>query len=48
MTSSRWPAATAVQFTPTLIGSGEMDVEGLRDDMAAEPVMRSGEWAFEI
>jgi aminopeptidase len=31
-----------------MIGSGEIDVDGVRDDGAAEPVMRSGEWAFKI
>ncbi len=31
-----------------MVGSGEMDVDGLRDGSNPEPVMRSGEWAFEI
>ena len=31
-----------------MIGSGEMDVDGLTEGGAAEPVMRSGEWAFEV
>jgi aminopeptidase len=30
-----------------MIGSGEMDVDGLREDGTLEPVMRAGEWAFE-
>jgi len=30
-----------------MIGSGEMDVDGLTEGGAVEPVMRSGEWAFE-
>jgi aminopeptidase len=30
-----------------MIGSGEMDVDGLTKDGTAEPIMRSGEWAFE-
>ncbi|MCK4450855.1 MAG: aminopeptidase [Anaerolineae bacterium] len=30
-----------------MIGSGEMDVDGLTEDGTAEPVMRGGEWAFE-
>ena len=30
-----------------MIGSGKMDVDGLMEDGAAEPIMRSGEWAFE-
>jgi aminopeptidase len=31
-----------------MFGSGEMDVDGLMDDGEAEPVMRAGEWAFEL
>ncbi len=31
-----------------MIGSGEIDVDGVRGDGVAEPVMRSGEWAFKI
>ena len=31
-----------------MIGSGEMDVDGLTADGTAEPVMRAGEWAFEV
>jgi aminopeptidase len=31
-----------------MIGSGEMDVHGLTEDGTAEPIMRSGEWAFEV
>ncbi len=30
-----------------MIGSGEMDVDGLSNDGTAEPVMRAGEWAFQ-
>ena len=30
-----------------MIGSGEMDVDGIRGDSTTEPLMRSGEWAFE-
>lgn len=29
-----------------MIGSGEMEIMGMRDDGPEEPVMRSGEWAF--
>jgi aminopeptidase len=29
-----------------MIGSGEMDVDGLTPDGTAEPIMRGGEWAF--
>ena len=31
-----------------MIGSGEIDVDGQREDGAIEPVMRQGEWAFEV
>jgi aminopeptidase len=31
-----------------MIGSGEMDVDGIRKDGLTEAVMRSGEWAFNI
>ncbi len=31
-----------------MIGSGEMDVDGILEDGTAEPIMRNGEWAFEV
>jgi aminopeptidase len=31
-----------------MIGSGEMNVDGILDEGTSEPVMRKGEWAFEI
>jgi len=31
-----------------MIGSAEMDVDGIRADGVAEPVMRGGEWTFEM
>ncbi len=31
-----------------MIGSGEMDVDGILEDNNTEPVMRNGEWAFKI
>jgi aminopeptidase len=31
-----------------MIGSGEMDVDGVREDGEREPVMRRGEWAFDV
>ena len=31
-----------------MIGSGEMNVDGILDDETTEPVMRNGEWAFEV
>ena len=30
-----------------MIGSPEMDIDGLREDGTREPVMRQGEWAFD-
>ena len=31
-----------------MIGSGEMNVDGILDDGTREPIMRNGEWFFEI
>jgi aminopeptidase len=31
-----------------MIGSGQIDVDGLTDAGASEPVMRRGEWAFDV
>ncbi|MFX0074892.1 MAG: aminopeptidase [Candidatus Hermodarchaeota archaeon] len=31
-----------------MIGSGEMNVDGILDDGTREPIMQKGEWAFEI
>ncbi len=31
-----------------MIGSGEMDIDGVREDGTAEPLMRAGEWAFDL
>lgn len=31
-----------------MIGSNNMDIDGIRDDGTSEPVMRAGEWAFDI
>jgi len=31
-----------------MIGSAKMDIDGLRTDGATEPVMRHGEWAFDV
>ena len=32
----------------TMIGSADMDVDGVREDGMHEPVMRAGEWAFDV
>ena len=31
-----------------MFGSAELDVDGVRSDRVAEPIMRGGEWAFEV
>ncbi len=31
-----------------MIGSGEMDIDGLLENETSEPIMRNGEWAFEV
>jgi aminopeptidase len=31
-----------------MIGSGEMNVDGINNDELVEPIMRKGEWAFEV
>jgi aminopeptidase len=31
-----------------MVGSGKMDIDGFRTDGATEPVMRQGEWAFDV
>jgi len=31
-----------------MIGSPQMDIDGIKDDGTREPVMRSGEWAIEV
>ena len=31
-----------------MIGSGEMDIDGKLEDETSEPIMRKGEWAFDV
>ncbi len=31
-----------------MIGSGEMSVDGVLEDETTEPIMRNGEWVFEV
>jgi aminopeptidase len=38
---------TSMAHVDFMIGSPEMDIDGIREDGTREPVMRSGEWAFE-
>jgi aminopeptidase len=37
---------TSLAHVDFMIGSGEMDIDGIRVDGSAEPLMRKGEWAF--
>jgi len=43
ITSGGNNSLTHVDF---MVGSNKMDIDGIREDGSAEPVMRSGEWAF--
>ena len=38
-------ANTSLIHVDWMIGSGEMDVDGVRADGSSEPLMRQGEWA---
>ena len=39
---------TSLTHVDFMIGSPEMDIDGIKADGAREPVMRAGEWAFEV
>jgi aminopeptidase len=39
---------TSITHVDFMIGSPQMDIDGIREDGRREPVMRSGEWAFEV
>jgi aminopeptidase len=39
---------TSLAHVDFMIGSPQMNIDGIREDGTREPVMRSGEWAFEI
>ena len=39
---------TSITHVDFMIGSSRMDIDGIREDGSREPVMRSGEWAFEV
>ena len=34
--------------TDFMIGSAEMEIDGIKEDGSREPVMRQGEWAFTV
>lgn len=39
---------TSLTHVDFMIGSPQMDIDGLKEDGTREPVMRSGEWAFDV
>jgi aminopeptidase len=39
---------TSLIHTDFMIGSSELDIDGMTKDGRHEPIMRQGEWAFEI
>ncbi len=39
---------TSLVHVDVMIGSGEMDVDGITKESTAEPIMRKGEWAFNV
>ncbi len=51
MTTEEFAAAggnESMTHADFMIGSGEMDVDGISTNGTAEPVMRDGEWAFAV
>ena len=39
---------TSITHVDFMIGSPHMDIDGIKEDGTREPVMRSGEWAFDV
>lgn len=39
---------TSLTHVDFMIGSPQMDIDGIKEDGTLEPVMRSGEWAFDV
>jgi aminopeptidase len=39
---------TSITHVDFMIGSPQMDIDGIQEDGRREPVMRSGEWAFDV
>ena len=39
---------TSILHMDFMIGSGEINIDGIREDGAVEPIMRNGEWAFDV
>ena len=51
MTAEEFEAAggnSSMIHTDFMIGSGDMDIDGVTGEGKLEPVMRSGEWAFDV
>jgi len=39
---------TSITHVDFMIGSPQMDIDGIKEDGTREPVMRSGDWAFDV
>ena len=39
---------TSLTHDDFMVGSDKMDIDGIKEDGTREPVMRSGEWAFDV
>jgi aminopeptidase len=39
---------TSITHVDFMIGSPQMDIDGIKEDGSHEPVMRAGEWAFDV
>jgi aminopeptidase len=39
---------TSITHVDFMIGSPQMDIDGIKQDGTPEPVMRSGDWAFDV
>jgi aminopeptidase len=51
MTAEEFAAAggnESMTHADFMIGSGELDIDGVTNDGQSEPLMRTGEWAFEV
>lgn len=48
-TVTRWARAgnQSMIHVDLMVGSGEMDVDGITEEGVREPLMRRGEWTFE-
>jgi aminopeptidase len=39
---------TSLVHVDFMVGSGEMDIDGVKEDGSVEPIMRAGEWSFDV